>query len=502
MESQVFATPVGPAAGRTVYSVSRLNREARRLLEDQMGRLWVQGEIADLADARSGHAYFVLKEGSVQVRCVLFQDARARCCRPVDGLLVLAKVRVTLYEGRGQFQLVIDEMEDAGEGSLRRAFEALKQRLETEGLFAADRKRPLPAHVRRLGIITSPDGAALHDILTTLQRRFPGIAVLLYPVPVQGPEAAARIAETLALASARGECDVLLLARGGGSLTDLWAFNEEIVARAIIACTIPVVTGVGHETDFTIADLVADRRAATPTAAAELLSPDQALFTRRLRETRARLQRLCERLLREYMQHLDELRTRLATPANTIRQGQNMQATLLRRLHLGWYRYREQRLAQTRDQWQRLTACSPARYLASARLRRTQAQAQLQTAIMTTLNSRRGRLAAAVRHLVQYDPAHRLPALALRWRTTLDRLIRVMHERLTHTRARVSHCRQTLALLDHQHQDQLARGYAMALGPHGTVRDSRDLKPGDTLRIRFARGSVVATVTAVTHSEP
>lgn len=502
MDSRLFPTPVVPAVGRPVYSVSRLNREARRLLEEQWGRLWVQGEIADLADARSGHAYFVLKEGMAQVRCVMFQDARAHCCPPTNGLLVVARARVTLYEGRGQFQLVIDEMEDAGEGTLRRAFEALKQRLDAEGLFAPDRKRPLPARVRRIGVITSPDGAALHDILTTLRRRFPGIAVLLYPVPVQGTEAAARIAETLALAGVRAECDVLLLARGGGSLTDLWAFNEEIVARAIVACPLPLVTGVGHETDLTIADLVADQRAATPTAAAELLSPDQALFMRRQGEARARLQRLCERIFRERIQRLDELRGRLATPAMAIRYAQNAHDAVLHRLYLAWGRYRERRTAQVRDGHRRLAVQSPVRRLGYNRLRRLQAHAHLQSAITARLNDGHARLAAAMGRLTRHDPATHLPALALRRRQARDRMEWVMREQLSRAASRIARYRQALELLDRRRQEILAQGYVMATGPNGPVRDSRELAPGDTLRITFARGSVTAVITAVTHSAP
>jgi exodeoxyribonuclease VII large subunit len=300
------ATTPRTAPARETYTVSRLNREARALLEGSFPPILVEGEISNLARPASGHVYFCLKDAHAQVRCALFRSQlRSTAFAPRDGMHVVARARVTLYEGRGEYQLIVEQLEDAGEGQLRRAFDALKVKLAAEGLFDLVRKRALPRLPKRIGLITSPTGAVLHDILTTLRRRFPAIPVLLYPVPVQGKNAAIPIAQALHVAGTRRECDVLILARGGGSLEDLWGFNEEVVARAIVACPIPVVSGVGHETDFTIADLAADLRAPTPTAAAELASPDQTEWLDRLRAGEARLVRGMRDRLRERAQHLD-----------------------------------------------------------------------------------------------------------------------------------------------------------------------------------------------------
>ncbi|HND99538.1 MAG TPA: exodeoxyribonuclease VII large subunit, partial [Plasticicumulans sp.] len=267
--------PVVPA--RDIVSVSALVRQARGLLEMNLPMLWVEGEISNLARPASGHLYFTLKDEFAQVRCAMFRT-RALLLReaPANGRQVLVRARVTLYEARGEFQLVVESLEPAGEGRLRRAFEALRARLEAEGLFDAAHKRAIPRLAQRIGVLTSPAGAALRDVLTTLARRAPQIPVIVYPVPVQGDGAAAKIIAMLKTAAARAECDVLLLVRGGGSLEDLQAFNDEALARAVRACPIPVIAGIGHETDVSITDLVADLRAATPTAAAVAASPDTA----------------------------------------------------------------------------------------------------------------------------------------------------------------------------------------------------------------------------------
>jgi exodeoxyribonuclease VII large subunit len=279
----------GTAPTRAIYSVARLNREVRLLLESGVGVVWVQGEISNLARPSSGHWYFSLKDRDAQLRCAMFR-ARSSQCRftPREGQAVLAYGRVSLYEPRGDYQLLVEQLEDAGVGALQRAFDELKARLAAEGLFAADRKRPLPLVPRRIGVITSPTGAAIRDVLHILARRFPAAAVLVYPVPVQGVAAVPAIVAALDLASARAECDVLILTRGGGSLEDLWAFNDERVARAVHRCALPVVAGIGHEIDFTIADFVADVRAPTPSAAAELVVPDARGWLQRLSQLGAR----------------------------------------------------------------------------------------------------------------------------------------------------------------------------------------------------------------------
>ena len=304
--------PLSSSLERNVYSVSRLNREAKALLEDRFPLLWVEGELSNLSRPTSGHLYFSLKDAQAQVRCALFRGNQRGLGAPLkDGMQVLVRARVSLYEGRGDYQLIVESLEEAGEGALRRAFELLKNRLAAEGLFDNAHKKPLPRLPKRIGIITSPSGAVLHDILTTLKRRFPAIPVLLHPVPVQGDGAAEKIAAMLKLAGQRRDCDVLILARGGGSLEDLCAFNEEIVARAIHACPIPVVSGVGHETDFTIADFVADARAATPTAAAEMLSPNQSDWLAALGDMERRLRRQLRDRLLGAAQRLDYLNARL-----------------------------------------------------------------------------------------------------------------------------------------------------------------------------------------------
>jgi exodeoxyribonuclease VII large subunit len=270
--------PPSPAApAREIFTISQLNAQARMLLERGLGSVWLEGEISNLARPASGHWYFSLKDESAQVRCAMFRNRSMLVRFPVkDGARVLARGRVSLYEARGEFQVVIDHLEEAGEGALRRRFEELKRKLLAEGLFEATQKKPLPTLPSRIGVITSPTGAALRDILHILQRRFPAVPVLVYPVAVQGEAAPREIVQALQLADARRECDVLILARGGGSLEDLMAFNEESVARAIHACGIPIISGVGHETDVTIADFVADERAPTPSGAAERSVPDSA----------------------------------------------------------------------------------------------------------------------------------------------------------------------------------------------------------------------------------
>ncbi len=322
----------------SVYTVSRLNRAVRGLLESGLTALWVEGEISNLARPSSGHWYFSLKDRDAQVRCAMFRQRNvlARCV-PREGQLVHAFGRVSLYEPRGDYQLLIEQLEDAGSGALQRAFEELKARLGAEGLFALQHKRPLPAVPARIGVITSPSGAAIRDILHVLAYRFPAAAVLVYPVPVQGAAAAPGIVAALELATVRAECDVLILARGGGSLEDLWAFNDERVARAMFRCPIPIVTGIGHEVDVTIADFVADLRAPTPTGAAQLVVPDAAAWRQRLGQFTSRLQSAARRTLRAEQLRVSALASRLqqAHPGARLRQHSQRLDELEVRLRLG-----------------------------------------------------------------------------------------------------------------------------------------------------------------------
>ena len=322
-----------------VLSPSQLNALARSLLEDAFPVVVVEGELGNLSRPSSGHLYFTLKDARAQVRCALFRP-KSQWLRfqPRDGLRVLARGRLTLYEARGDYQLILDSLEEAGEGALRRAFEELKTKLQAEGLFDEGRKRPLPAWPRRLGIITSPSGAAVRDVLSVLARRFPLVEADVLPVPVQGEAAAAQIRSMLQRAGDSGRYDALVLARGGGSLEDLWAFNDEALARAIAASPVPVVSAVGHETDFTLADFAADLRAPTPSVAAELLVPNQVDVATRVRGLHQRLGALHLQRLRERMQRADRasLRLQALRPQARLQALCERQANALRRLHAAW----------------------------------------------------------------------------------------------------------------------------------------------------------------------
>ncbi len=317
-----------------IFSVRELNLAAKQLLENGLPLLWVRGEISNFVCAASGHWYFSLKDEQAQVRCVMFRHkSQYLDWQPKNGMQVEVLALPTLYEARGDFQLTLEQIRPAGLGVLYEAFERLKQKLEGEKLFDAARKRPLPFFPAQIGIITSPQAAALRDVLTTLAKRMPSVPVLLYPTPVQGEGAAQKIAQAIKLANERAECEVLLLCRGGGSIEDLWAFNEEVVARAIAASRIPVVSGVGHETDFTIADFVADQRAATPTAAAQLAVPERQELLLRLQQLAQRLARGSQRQIERVMQQLDYLHRRLLHPAQRIQQQAQHLLHLQQRLH-------------------------------------------------------------------------------------------------------------------------------------------------------------------------
>jgi exodeoxyribonuclease VII large subunit len=443
------ATPA-PAPAREIYTVSRLNREAKLLLEGSFPPLWIEGEISNLARPSSGHLYFCLKDAGATVRCALFRtQLRLLRIAPREGMHVMVRARLTLYEGRGEYQLIVELLEDAGEGALRRAFDLLKTRLAQEGLFDSARKRPLPRLPRRIGLITSPSGAVLHDIVTTLRRRFPAIPVLLYPVPVQGEAAGTRIAEAIRVAGVRRDCDVLILARGGGSLEDLWAFNEEVVARAIVACPIPIVSGVGHETDFTIADLAADVRAPTPTAAAELLSPDQNEWRERFCQLEVRLLRRLQDKLRGHAQHIDWLAARLIHPRARLEHLDHRWRALAHRLLL----------AQAR----RIQSAYTAYHRLNARLERCLPLARVR--------------------------AHRLDCRHLQERLhgAMHRSLRRERDKMTHV-ARALHTLSPLATLD--------RGYAIVRdGASGAIlRDARTVAPGDSIDARLARGHLTCVV--------
>ncbi|WP_394561278.1 exodeoxyribonuclease VII large subunit [Aquipseudomonas alcaligenes] len=389
---------------REALSVSQLNNRARLLLEDVFAQVWVEGEISNLARPASGHLYFTLKDSQAQVRCALFRQNASRVRQALrDGLAVRVRGKVSLFEGRGDYQLILDTVEPAGDGALRLAFEALKEKLTAEGLFASERKRALPAHPQRIGIVSSPTGAVIRDIISVFRRRAPQVALTLVPTAVQGREATAQIVRGLQLADRAG-FDAIILARGGGSLEDLWCFNEEAVARAVAACVTPVVSAVGHETDVSISDFVADVRAPTPSAAAELLAPDSSDLQRRLDGLTRRLAlSLQSRLSREQLR-LEGLTRRLRHPGERLRQQAQRLDDLdmrLRRAFAQQATSRHERLARLDG---RLHAQHPGRALALLRQRLDSLGERLPRAIELQLRQQRQQLAALGQQLHIVSP--------------------------------------------------------------------------------------------------
>ena len=432
-----------------VLSVTSLNRLVRDCLESAFPLTWVGGEVSNLTYAASGHVYFSLKDAAAQVRCVMWRNrAQLLGWRLENGQQIEARSLVSFYEPRGEFQLNVDSIRRAGQGDLFERFLRLKAKLESEGLFAPETKRPMPQHPSALAVVSSLQAAALMDVLTTLQRRAPHVRIDLYPTPVQGEGAAEKIADALNQAAA-GDYDAIILCRGGGSIEDLWAFNEEVVARAIRASALPVISGIGHETDFTIADFAADLRAPTPTAAAELLSPDREALIAALQQFQRRINRQLERELAERGQRLDWLAARLTHPAERLRQ-------------------------------------------------RQQVIAQLGVRLALTINHH---LARRQQQLSMFD--HRLRSLRPRLEDRHDRLNYLQYrlnnatrQQLTNTEAKLNSLRASLTQLDPQ--TVLNRGYTLAIGPDGrAVRDSTKLQPGTVLNLNFARGGAIATVNQV-----
>ena len=442
----------GSQPERTVYTVTRLNREIRLLLERSLAVLWVEGELSNFSQPGSGHWYFSLKDREAQVRCVMFrQKNQAVGFTPRTGQHVLARVRVTLYEARGDFQLVVEHLEEAGVGALKREFERLKTQLAAEGLFDLARKRPLPRFPRRIGVITSPTGAAVRDVLHVLRRRFPPVSVLIYPARVQGAAAAPSLVQALRLASARRECDVLILARGGGSLEDLWAFNDERVARAIHACTIPVVAGVGHEVDVTIADFVADARAPTPSGAAEHVTPDRVACLAALEKTANRLSLAARRELRSLGAHLDAVSARLQQAHPGMRVLQQIQ--------------------RLDDLQQRMSGAAQA-----------------------GLHRRRSELADALARLLQHSPERRVRAYAQHHGALQSRLEHAAHAALAHTAHRLDLAARALDAVSPL--ATLARGFAIVTRADGSlVRAADSVAVGEQIEARLAEGRLTARVT-------
>ncbi len=430
-----------------VLSVTELNRFARDLIEKNLPLLWVAGEISNFTRAASGHCYFSLKDAQAQVRCVMFRHRmQMHDWKAENGMQVEVRACPSFYEARGEFQLNVEVMRRSGLGALYAAFEKLKAKLQAEGLFDTAARQPLPRFPRAIGVVTSLQAAALRDVLTTLRRRMAAISVIIYPTPVQGEGAAQQIAAAIVAADARAECDVLIVCRGGGSIEDLWAFNDEVVARAIHACRLPVVSGVGHETDFTIADFAADARAPTPTAAAQMACPDGDELRRDLGHFYHRLSRVTERALERRMQQLDVLTRRLTHPGERIENQMSHLGHLASRLRSAWARSADDSTWRLREGYRQWRALRPDFVALTAR-RQTLAQ----------------RLASAA--------AHRVDAL----------------------RADVKSFAAQLAQLSPR--AVLERGYSMVETAAGkVVRDSAQIKRDDEVRLTFARGGARATV--------
>lgn len=437
---------------RNIYSVSQLNREARSLLENGFPLLWIEAELSNLARPSSGHIYFSLKDEAAQVRCAMFRQNNLRLSfTPRDGQRVLVRARVSLYEARGEFQLLAEYMEEAGEGALRRAFEALKRKLEAEGLFDPALRQPLPTLPRRVAVVTSPSGAAVRDIIHVLGRRFPAVPVRIFPTAVQGDSAPAEIVATLELASRDGDCDVIILARGGGSLEDLMAFNEESVARAIHASSTPIVCGVGHETDFTIADFVADVRAPTPSAAAELVVPNQRTWLRRFDELLSRCIQLTGNALGDNVESLQWFTDRLMRlhPGRWLKQQAQRLDELEHRLLIGRRNVRERRCAALAAVQARLLTQTPVHRLRTLAVRSHDLEGRLSERVRWLLGDRSHQLDLAMRALQSVNP-----------QATLD------------------------------------RGYAIVanLDTGSVLTDASTAKPGDRVSARLARGELTAKV--------
>jgi exodeoxyribonuclease VII large subunit len=438
-----FQTPPG-----AVLPVSLLVSSARLIIERHLGLVWVSGEISNFTRAASGHCYFNLKDAQAQARCVFFrQKAQHVAFALRDGLQVEVRATPSIYEARGEFQLNVENVRLAGIGALYEKFAQLKAKLDAAGWFAESRKRPLPAYPRAVGIVTSTRAAALRDILTTLRRRWPAARVVIYPTAVQGEGSAADIARAIRTANERAEVDVLIVGRGGGSIEDLWAFNEEVVARAVFDSALPVVSGVGHETDFTICDFVADLRAPTPTAAAAAVTPDRVSVAHRVEQLARRLTRAAEHVLAARVQRLDAAARVLVHPAARIAQETQHLREIARRIGQGW-----------------------------------RVHSLLRHAAASTLQARLLReLASPLPQVQRLDLTH------ARWQ-------RAGSERLRRTAERLAGLAQNLAHLNPQ--AVLERGYAIVAARDGTiVQDARTVQAGDAVALTFARGGADATIT-------
>ncbi len=444
-------TTTAPAKNRDIYTISRLNQEVAQMLSGNFPVIWLEGEISNLAMPRSGHWYLSLKDIDAQLRAAMFRNRNTLVeFKPEDGMQVLVRGRVALYEPRGDFQFIIEHMEAAGDGLLRRAFEQLKNKLHAEGLFDEARKKPLPPQPQCIGVVTSATGAAIRDVLSVLRRRYPIANILIYPSLVQGANAAQDISNTLLLANQRQDCDVLLLVRGGGSLEDLHAFNDEHLARTIAASDIPIISGIGHEIDFTIADFVADLRAATPSAAAELASPDIEELRLQANMLHERLYAAMEQTLETRSESLAILQRRLSLlhPQRRLEQQNQRLDELEKRLKQLWQLQLQQRQAQLGTLHSKLFSYSPINQVKAKSILCSQWQQRLQSATINIFKQKEMQLKQLSRGLSAVSP---------------------------------------LATLE--------RGYAIVTNDSGNIiRDAQSVNQGDTLAVQLAKGQLTLTV--------
>jgi exodeoxyribonuclease VII large subunit len=437
---------------REIISVSQLNRRAKQLLETHLPLLWIEGELSNVSQPSSGHWYFTLKDDQAQVRCAMFRNRNMMVrFKPQQGQQVLLRARVSLYEGRGDYQLIAEHMEEAGAGALQRAFEELKNKLANEGLFDTTHKRELPSLPQHIGVITSPTGAAVRDVLSVLERRFPAIPVTILPVAVQGKEAAPQIVKAIERANRANLFDILLVTRGGGSLEDLWPFNEESVARAIHASRLPIVSAVGHEVDFTIADYVADLRAPTPSAAAELIAPDGDDWLETFIGYELMLEEAMARRLRHAQQKIEWLRSRLRHPGERLQQ----QAQRLDNLEL-----------------------------------------RLRTSIKRQLERQEHRLQELVLRQKPQQPFQRLIYLNHQVEQASKRLIEITQHQLNKHKQRLGEALRVLQTVSPL--NTLERGYAIVTdASHVVIHNSQSVKPGDRIQTRLAQGELHCLVEKV-----
>lgn len=443
--------PTTDYAPAKALSVSELNGQARRLLEMNFHNIRVEGELSGLARPGSGHWYFTLKDSKAQIRCAMFRNKNQLLkFIPSEGMQLVVRGRVSLYEGRGDYQLIVEHMDDAGVGALQKAFEKLKHKLAEEGLFDSQRKRPLPSHPRHIGVVTSATGAAIQDILAVLKRRFPAIPVTIIPSAVQGKEATQQLVRGIQQAEDSGLFDVLVVARGGGSLEDLWPFNEEAVARAIAHCSIPVVSAVGHEIDFTIADFVADFRAPTPSAAAETLSPDRDELLSRLQLLQRKMTALTHHRLQLSQQQLQGVRSRLRHPGERLREN-----------------------------YQRLDDLD----------------IRLQAALRLKLERVNNQLALQQDRLKHYSPAHKLQALKTRNSHLEQQLQQLIKTALEHRKQELKHLSGQLNAVSPL--ATLSRGYSIIQKEGQVIHASNELAIGDEVTARLGEGSATLEVSSI-----